>query len=380
VAGTITWAALRELAAFRATRGCAISLYLDLDPSVAPTAGDVQTRVTSLLHEAERRLESERGRLGREARDGALADLARIQDWFRTDFDRDGTRGLAVFADAPDNLWSTISSGEPVGDAVHLGDELRLAPLARLAAREAEALVTVVGRERGHVYRLDGARLVEVADRTEAVPGQHDQGGRSQARYERHIEDIVEHHLKRVAETLDRCVRALRGACVVLVGTAETLAEFEEMLAHDTRAAVAGRTSVEAHADAATLLAAVRPVLDAWWAKRETKLVERWRREAAKNGRAASGWEATLEAASDGRVETLLVEAGADRPAYECPRCGRAQLTDGSCPLDGAQLESRDAGIDVAVHRTLENGGRVQVIRDRSDLDPVGGLGALLRF
>jgi len=38
VAGTITWEQLRELAAFRATRGYAVSLYLDLDPSVVRAA------------------------------------------------------------------------------------------------------------------------------------------------------------------------------------------------------------------------------------------------------------------------------------------------------------------------------------------------------
>lgn len=302
MASTITWGQLRELAAFRATRGCAISLHLDLDPALAPTADDVQTRVTSLLHRAERRLEGIAPRLGHDARDGARAD------------------------------------------------------------------------------RLDAGRLVEIADRTEDVPGRHDQAAGLRRRYERHIEDIVGHHLKRVADTLDRCARTLRDARVVLVGTAETLAGFEEMLAHDTRAAVVGRTSVEAHAGAGKLLAAVRPILDAWWAGRESELIERWREEAARNGRAAAGWEATLEAASDGRVETLLVEAGVDRPAYECPRCGRAQLTDGICLIDGTRLESGDADIDVVVHRTLENGGTVRVIRERRDLDPVGGLGALLRF
>jgi len=40
---------LRELAAFRAQNGCAISLYLDLDPRRVPTAGDAATRVHSLL-------------------------------------------------------------------------------------------------------------------------------------------------------------------------------------------------------------------------------------------------------------------------------------------------------------------------------------------
>ena len=37
MAGTLTWEQLRELAGFRAGKGCAISLYLSLDPSDAPT-------------------------------------------------------------------------------------------------------------------------------------------------------------------------------------------------------------------------------------------------------------------------------------------------------------------------------------------------------
>ncbi len=36
---TVSLEGLRELAAFRAENGCAISLYLDLDPSIVPTAG-----------------------------------------------------------------------------------------------------------------------------------------------------------------------------------------------------------------------------------------------------------------------------------------------------------------------------------------------------
>lgn len=368
MAGTITWEDLRELATFRARRGCAVSLYLDLDPSLAPTAGDVQTRVASLLHEAERRL------------GGPGEELERIRDWFRTDFDRTGIRGVAVFASGRDNFWRVVPSVEPLLDDVHVGEELHLAPLAQLVARGADALVALVGRERGRVLKLEAGRLVEIADESEEVPGRHDQGGWSQSRYERHIENLVESHLRRVCATLERCVRALRGVHVVLVGTEQTVAEFESLLSNDARAAVVGRASVEAHCDGTQLLAAVRPVLDAWWATRESELVERWRQEAGTSGRAATGWAATLEAASDGRVDTLLVQPGADRPAYACPRCGRAQLTDGSCPIDGTAMEQRDAGIDVVVHKTLENGGTVQVIRDRRDLEPVGGLAALLRY
>ena len=54
MAETVTWDRLRELAEFRAEKGCAISLYLDLDPSIVPTAGDADARVSSLLGEGER--------------------------------------------------------------------------------------------------------------------------------------------------------------------------------------------------------------------------------------------------------------------------------------------------------------------------------------
>ena len=50
--GTVTWPRLRELAAFRTENGCAISLYLNLDPSEVPTPGDAQSRMNALLTEA----------------------------------------------------------------------------------------------------------------------------------------------------------------------------------------------------------------------------------------------------------------------------------------------------------------------------------------
>ena len=40
MAGTITWEQLRELAAFRAQHGCAVSLYVGLDPSIGPVVTD----------------------------------------------------------------------------------------------------------------------------------------------------------------------------------------------------------------------------------------------------------------------------------------------------------------------------------------------------
>ena len=41
--------------------------------------------------------------------------------------------------------------------------------------------------------------------------------------------------------------------------------------------------------------------------------------------------------------------------------------------------ESRD-GLDLVVHQTLAHGGTVWALRRRQDLDPVEGIGAVLRY
>lgn len=375
----MTWEQLRELAGFRAEKGCAVSIYVDLDPSVAPTPPDVETKVNSLLAAAERLLEERKGSMGRDQREGLKQDLQRVRQWFEDGFDRQGVQGVAVFAAALDNFWATLSLPDRVTDDVRIGSDLYLTPLARLAGRDG-GLVAFVGRERGQVWRLRGGQLVEIADQSEEVPGRHDQGGWSQARYERHIENIVGQHLRDVAATLDRCVRKLRGMRIVLIGAEDIRSDFEELLSNEARGCVAGWATAEAHADGAQVIAAAKPVLEEWWSGRENDVLERWREEAGKNGRATSGWATTLEAASDGRVDLLLVQEGADQQAYQCPQCGRAQLQDGSCPLDGTTMEARDGGLDLALHQTLAHGGTVYVVRERHDLDPVGGVGALLRF
>jgi peptide chain release factor subunit 1 len=377
VAGTVTWERLRELASFRAELGCATSLFLNLDPSDVPTPGDAQTRMNALLSSAEK---VDRTELTHDQRQGLKADFARIADWFDNDFSREGAQGFAIFAAGLDHFWSTVSLPGAVADRVKVGREFYLAPLVPLVVRADGTIVAVVGREQGQLFRLEAGRLEELADRFDEQPGQHDQGGWSQARYQRHIEKLVQEHLKGVAEELDRSRKRMHAPKIVLVCPEEMRGEFTEELSKEARDALVGYAHAEAHARPAELLDAVRPVLEQAQAKDERETIERWREEVGRHGRAASGWAQTLEAASDGRVEVLLFKEGTDHAAFRCPACGRAALAGGSCPLDGTQLEPHDAGLDLAVHQTLAHGGAVWAIRHHEDLAPVEGIGALLRY
>jgi peptide chain release factor subunit 1 len=378
---TVTWETLRQLAGFKATKGCAISLYLGLDPREAPTAGDVDTRMSSLLTEGEKKSEgTSRGELSHAQRLALKADFNRIRDWFANDFDRDGVQGIGVFAAGLDGAWTPLALPRPVSDGVRVGRQFHLAPLVPLVRGGDGALVAAVGREKGELYRLRDGRLVPIADRTEEQPSQHDQGGWSQARFGRHIENLVLWHLKDVAEEVDRHVRRHHAPPVVLVASEEARARFTELLSQESRAALAGWAVAESHASAPELLAAVSPVIERWLARQETEVLERWREEAGRGGRASSGWEATLTAASDARVEVLLYQAGVNHEAWRCHSCGRAAVEGGPCPLDGTEMEHTSDGIDAAVHQTLAHGGTAFVVSRARDLDPVGGIGALLRF
>jgi peptide subunit release factor 1 (eRF1) len=381
MATIVSWDTLRELAGVRAERGWAVSLYLGLDPSVAPTAPDVAARVNALLAHGERKLDARRDELTHEARKGVRADLERIRRWFAEEFERSGTAGVAVFASAPDGLFRTLSLAAPVEDAIRLDRELMLAPLVGLVGKGEGPLVAVVNRERGDVYRLEDGGFVQVADLNEEQGGlrRSDQGGWSQANYQRWFDEVAEKHVKEVADELNRRVRAER-VPVVVVGPEELRSDFVEALAQETRTALLGWAAAEAHATPAQVLDAISPLLEEAESVEEAELLERWRGLAARGERGTAGWADTLEALSDGRVEVLLAAEGGNRTVWQCPACGRAAAASGECPLDGIALDEREHGVDVAVHQALAHGSRVQVVRHHDDLGPAEGIGALLRY
>jgi peptide chain release factor subunit 1 len=380
VTTTVNLDGLRELAAFRAENGVAISLYVDLDPSVAPTARDVATRVRSLLDGAAKSHGATRPDLAHEVKTGLRADFERVERFFESEFDRDGAHGLALFAAGPDNVWSVLGLPSPVPDTARVADDFLLAPLVPLLGKGDGCLVAVVSREQGRVLALRGGRLRPLADRSDEAPRRHDQGGWSQANFQRHVDNLAQEHFREVAEELEARFRARRRPRIVVVSTDEARAEFADELPADVAEAVVGWTTAEAHAGEAELLEAVTPWFDQARAARETAAVARWQEEVGKGARGTAGWAATLEAASDGRVELLLFHAGVQRAAHRCAACGRASLDAITCPLDGTTMEARDDGLDLAVRLTLAHGGEVLALESRRDLDPVEGIGAILRF
>ena len=106
MAATLTWDDVRRLAEYRAARGTAISLYVDLAPTDSPTPRDAATRVSALLADGHK--DGAAHDLPHAEKEALKKDFERIERFFVHEFERDGAHGLAVFCAGLDGVWIAL--------------------------------------------------------------------------------------------------------------------------------------------------------------------------------------------------------------------------------------------------------------------------------
>src|SRR5439155_23874897 len=168
-------------------------------PGQFPTPRDRQSEVVSLVDRAASQVEEEDEPDRKELR----KDVQKLRAWLLEHSGWDGgARGLAIFVSNARDLFEVFKVAELVGSAVAIEATPYLEPLVVLAPSRA-VCVALVERDRARIFCGDEAALEEIVDeRDEDVPGRHDQGGWSQPRYQRHIEDHVDRHLGDVGAKL----------------------------------------------------------------------------------------------------------------------------------------------------------------------------------
>jgi len=368
---------VRSLAGFRAERGLGISLFLNLDPTVVPTTKDVGSHVRSVVDDARRRVLELAPHLDHEQALGARNDLDAGEAFLEEELDRSGARGYALYVAGLDGVRYELPLPTAADDAAHVGRAFAVAPLLGALERDREVVVAAVGRERGTLWRTRGGSTEVLDDRTEEIHGRHDQGGWSQARFQRRIEHDALAHFRDVADLLAHAVEPGSGTFVVVACVEEQRSTFEELLAPHVREALLGWTAVEAHAGHEALEPEVDRLLSARLEDEREALLDRWREERASGGKAIVSWRDALEAAADAAVEVALVD-GRSPKAWACPACGRGSIEPGGCPLDGTSLvEDSGGALELVARGALANAGRVRRI---ARLDETQGVAALLRY
>jgi peptide chain release factor subunit 1 len=366
---------LRSLAELRLDRPVVLSLYLNLDPSQFATPPARKTSVRSLIDAAERRLREGNG-LSHDDKAALQASLARATAFLKNDLPSDGAHGLALFASEPNDLFEALKLPRSVPNRVAIGRSPLVGPLARLARRE-RWCVTLVNRRDARILRGSPDGLREVLQIHDDVHGQHDQGGWSQARYQRGIEKEKDDHLKDTCDALMRHFKRQPFERLIVGGPREVVTDFEQKLHHYLRERLAGRIEVDVeHSNADQVLDSARPLIEKLEQQRETEVLEKL------GERGACGLDDVLPPLNERRVELLILdEQFGGVTGVQCLECGWLGLEGDRCPADGSELaeleDLTEAMIELSVQQSAD---LLAVHHERSALEAYGGAAALLRF
>ena len=287
-----------------------------------------------------------------------------------------------MFCSGQDDLFEVIQLARPTPGRVVIGRSPYVEPLVSVL-QQRRWLVALVSRRLGRVLGGSVDQLREHANFDEWVRGQHDQGGWSQAHYERSIEKDTDDHLRRVAGGVNQRFREERFDRVAMGGPVEIVPRLESHLSAEVKACLApGRIEVDLSSanDEEIRRALAQLVLDDE-KQCERDALDRLAAGVGSGGRGVGGPADTLEALGERRVQTLLLEPGFDGRAARCQTCGLLMLeSDGRCPADGGPLEELEHLREGAIEAALAQGADVLVVRHYPDLGPFQGIGAVLRF
>jgi peptide chain release factor subunit 1 len=370
----------RQVARAAQGNGVCISVFLDLDPSRRPTSAALAPQIGSVVDEARRGVERLEPSLDHDSITAARTLVRRIAEYLDEDLDRSRRRGAALYASTRGDTWRDLRLPSPVDHTAVVGSFFLLSPLLRSIERDRELVLVALNRERGTIWHKANGSLSVVDDHTEQIRRRHDQGGWSQANFQRSIDRDAEAHIQRVADALRTAIEPGSPALVVVSSPVEDRPIFERHLAPHVRQALIGWATVEAHDNGNALVEEAEELLAARLGAERRELAARWEEASGTGGPASGGWEPLMADASAGAVETLLVD-GSTRDASECPACGRGSLTSGPCAVDGTPLEPAPGGaLDVCLRATLTHGGDVRLLDDGTLPAAAGGAAALLRF
>jgi peptide chain release factor subunit 1 len=371
---------LRELADLRPDGAKVLSLYLNLDPTEFASPQARSTEMRSLLDEADRRLRNG-NHLTHDEKTHLREDVERVRGFFNSaDFSAKGARGLAIFCSGPADVFEVIKLPRPVDTGVAINDTPFLEPLTDLAFAGSWGLL-LVNRKMARILRGSRERLDEVAVISDDVHGWHDQGGWSQARYQRGIEKETNDHVKNAGEELFRRFKRNPFDKLLIGCPGEMCHDVEKRLHPYLQERIVGRIDVDVeNTTPEQVLAAAAGRMEEEDQKRERAALDRLSEGLGTGGRAAAGLDDVLDALNQRKVEVLMFEQGLNAPGVICPQCGWTAAEGSTCPADDAELIERDDIIESAVQLAITQSAEVIAVRHYEDLDGKGSIAALLRF
>jgi peptide subunit release factor 1 (eRF1) len=370
---------LRQLAEVESTESGAITFYFQPQVPQDPSHREELITVKDLVKEA----------LHRQERNGnhraVRADLERIQK-ASEHLRGNHSRAKAIFACSDKNIWREFDLPAISGKTqLHVNSRFRLKPIASAVLSKPHCSIALIDSEKARIFDL---YMDEISER-EQITGDNAKrvrtdgfNGYEAGHIERHVENGVMRHMKKVAERLLE-IRNAGNLDYLLIGCRQEMRpEIEPHLHPYVKKSLVGTFTVDpAVASAQEVKEIATTMLNEQSLNEQEARIREVIGESQRNGRGSLGLRHVITSLERGEVQTLLIGDNFVARAVECTHCGHldTRLVD-QCAVCGHVTREWEDVTDVLISRALRLGVHLLYINDDKEFLKAGNVGALLRF
>jgi peptide subunit release factor 1 (eRF1) len=306
----------------------------------------------------------------------------RVQRWLNEDYD-EANCGVVIYAEVGGDWFEALQTRAPVQNRLIVAPTPVVAPLAQVLEGYRHYGVVLIDRE--HVRLLSvyqGSVLDEIERRGDPLPPPHDvqAGGYAQSRYQRRKLEETKHFFKDFAGEVQEFVSRYGPDDLVLLGTEENLSAFAEHLPDSVLQRVVYTGPMWVDENAAEVVRQLEPLLRGELERAQHEVVEQVRDRVVHDYMATAGFQGTLSALQEGRVDTLLLARDQRRDGRRCAQCGFVFARElEACPYDGSTAMTEVDVVEEMV-RMAEGQGVTVAFADPGEVADLKGAGALLRY
>jgi peptide chain release factor subunit 1 len=311
-----------------------------------------------------------------EARDSLRRDLERIETYLAEEV-QPSANGVAIFTSSGAGFFDAIQVAAPIdGHRLFVSDRPHLYPLARLDSRYPRYAALLCDTNHARLFVFAGGGIEKIGEVAGTKTRHHDMGGWSQARYQRHVENIHLHHVKEVVDQLARLVREEDISRVILAANDVALPMIQDQLPKALRDRVIDVMKLDVDAPEREVLERTLDALHRKGAESDREKVDAAIGAHRAGGLGVVGIEATWQALENGQVDELLISAAlVEAPAVHGAAPAPAEAHNGA-----HGTEHSESRVDAMIARARQTDARITFIEDPALLAKVGGVAARLRY
>jgi peptide subunit release factor 1 (eRF1) len=318
--------------------------------------------------------------------------MRRIDNYLRTEL-RPSANGVAIFAStSPREYFEAMQFDVPIQrNRLHISALPHLYPLARLIDQNPLYAALVADTHTARLFVFDAGQIRDRETLTSKEVGRALDGEYSDERYRRRSDNQRQLHAKEIVGMLERIVRDEDLERIILGGDEVIIPLIRERLPVDLRERVIDVLPLDIRTPEHDIFLRTMKALRQDDLQADAMRVRELLDEHRAGGSATVGASETLAALSNGQVDELLLSASSGAIRNDGARHSVAvssmiatQPSSVNVVAIAHETGTMDADTnDIAdglVRAAQRTGSRITFIEDRALLEPIGGVGAFLRY